>query len=249
MLGPDLNGVGSARMSPSLVPTVVEGLDLTRSILGRCLGTHVANPTATFVAGMVVTRDANGYIIPCTGAGAIGIAKWNKTNQLYGTATAESIVLTGTNNIGLKHSNVAAVAVVNPSTGVAYTVTTDYTVNAVNGTIARVGTGAIADGAAVAVTYRYAVQSSDLDFQGRNFFNFTDETAMQQGRIAVIQGLSTLFSAAYDTSKVYSVNDKLYCGADSYITNTSNANGAIGIVAQAPTADDPFLGFELTLIA
>lgn len=41
------------------------------------------------------------------------------------------------------------------ATGAGYTLTTDYTVSTANGTITRVGAGAIADGATVNVTYRY----------------------------------------------------------------------------------------------
>lgn len=250
MLGPDLNGVSSPRLQPSLLPVVVEGLDLSRTIIGRCLGTHVANPTASFVAGMFVTRDANGYIIPCTGAGAVGVAKWNKTNQLYGTQTDEAQVLTGVVATNLEHPLVVvgSVSVVDAVSGVQYALTTDYTVNAANGTVTRTSGSTIPSGNAVLVTYRYAAQSSDLDFNGRNFFNFVDDTATQQGRIAVIQGFSTLFSAAYDTSQVYAVNQPLYVGANSYPTSVASGN-AIGQVTQIPTADDPYLGYELTLVA
>ena len=41
------------------------------------------------------------------------------------------------------------------ATGAGYTVTTDYTISTANGTVTRVGAGAIADGAIVNVTYRY----------------------------------------------------------------------------------------------
>jgi len=244
----DPNGINSGRIQPSLIPVMKEGLDITRCILGRAPGVYVAAPTSMFVAGMVLTRNADGYLIPCTGVNPAGLAKWNKTNQMYGTIQGEAIVLVSTTPSPLKHPLVSAVLVTNPMTGLPYTVVVDYTVNATNGTITRVPAGAIADGSTVLVAYRFAAQSSDLDFNGRNFFNFVDDASQAQNRMTLVQGLSTIFTAAYDTSVIYAVNDVMRCGADSYPTN-SGAGAIIGMVIQVPTADDPYLGFDLTLTA
>lgn len=241
----DLNGLSSGRVQPSLLPVLAEGLDLTRTIPGRALGVYKAADAASFAAGQVLSRDSNGNMVLCTGANPAGLAKWNKVSSLNGIAVDEPIVLTGTNNIPLKHANVAAVKVTNLA-GVAYTVTTDYTVNATNGTVARVALGGIASGETVLVSYRFAATNNDLDFNGRNFFNLIDDTALAQGRIALIQGLSTIFTAAYDTSQVYAVNDAIKCGSDGYPTKTGGG-AVIGSVIQVPTASDPYLGFSLSL--
>lgn len=237
--------IDSSKLQPSLVPSVIEGLDLGRTVPGRCLGTHVALKTAIIQAGMGVARDSDGFIIPATGAGVFGIAKWNKATQLFGSVKDEAIVLTATDAIPLKHPLVAKVLVTNLA-GVAYTVTTDYTVNATNGTVTRVALGGIADGETVLVSYRFTAQASDLEFHGRNFFNLLDETALQQGRMAVIEGLSQVFTGAYNTGVVWAINDSVYCGTDSYVTNVANGP-VIGKVIQAPTADDPFLGYTLNI--
>src|SRR5208283_3603421 len=70
--------------------------------------------------------------------------------------------------------------------GTTYTEGTDYTVNYTNGTIVRIGAGAIPSGATVYVTFQFPVPYQDLDFQGRNFWNFLDEVTQAQGRIAII---------------------------------------------------------------
>jgi hypothetical protein len=86
--------------------------------------------------------------------------------QGYITRT-DQFVLSGTTAVPLPglpaNSTVTAVVsvkdAIDPSKGAAdgtgYVVTTDYTVNVGNGTITRVGAGAIADGTLVNVTYQY----------------------------------------------------------------------------------------------
>lgn len=241
----DNNGVSSGRIQPSLLPVLKQGLDLSRSVPGRALGTHMAAPGAAFEAGDLVSRNSDGQIIKCAGTNCLGMAKWNKATALTGLVKDEALVLTGTSAIALKHPLVAGVLVTNAA-GTPYTVTTDYTVNATNGTISRVALGAIPDGGAVLVTYRFTAQAADLEFAGRNFFNLLDETALQQGRIVVLQGNSLVFTANYDQSVQYAVNDVMYCGTDGKPTKTSSGGGdIIGKVSQVPTADDPFLGIEM----
>jgi len=238
------NGVESGRIQPSLLPVLRQGLDLSRCVPGKVLGTHVAASAAAFEAGQFVTRNADGQIVLCTGLGVVGMAKWNKATALTGLVKAEAIVLTATDVIPLKHPLVAGVLVTTVA-GVTIAAAGNYTLNATNGTIARIG-GVIADGDTVLVTYRFTAQASDLEFAGRNFFNLIDETALQQGRIAVIQGLSNIFTANYDQSVQYAVGQLLYCDANGRPTNLSAGGGdVVGHVSQLPTADDPYLGFEM----
>jgi hypothetical protein len=77
----------------------------------------------------------------------------------------DQFVLSGTTAIALPGLPVGAAVsavdsvkdAIDPTKGSngAYTVTTDYTVSTVNGTITRVGAGSIADGTVVNVTYKY----------------------------------------------------------------------------------------------
>jgi Gp37 protein len=58
--------------------------------------------------------------------------------------------------IQLPQGNVSALEVTNPATGANYIIGTDYTVDAVNGIVSRVPSGAIAPGTPVAIGYTYA---------------------------------------------------------------------------------------------
>lgn len=227
------------------------GLDLGRSVIGRSLGVYTAEPTATFRAGSLVARDVtSGLIIPALGANPMGVAKWNKALFLKAPVVNEAIVLVGTTATNLAHANVENVKVANAA-GVAYTVTTDYTVNTTNGQITRVALGGIADGETVYVTYTFQLTENDLDFQGRNFFNFIDDVSIAQGRVTVIQDWSLIFTSQYDTAQTYAINDDLHCGGGvtaalvGLFTNDSGEGDKVGKVAQLPTAADPFLGVEM----
>lgn len=239
--------INSARLQPSLLPAVAAGLDLTRTIPGRALGTHLAASAAVILAGHVVARNSSGEIVLCTGANAMGISKWNKAASLYGTVVKEPVVLTGTDTVNLKHATVSNV-LVEDSAGTAYTITTDYTKSDANGTITRVALGGIADGETVYVTYTYLMLNSDLEFQGRNFFNGLDDTAQQLGRLTVIEGLSQIFCATYDTSKQWAVNDVVTCGTTGFLTKGGSGD-KMGKVIQVPTAEDPYLGFTMDIVA
>lgn len=238
-------GINSGRLEPALLPVVSHGLDLSRTSPGKAWGVHQADEAAEFLAGQVVARNADGKIVKCTGAGAMGIAKWNKAAKISGIVVQEAIVLTATNNVPLKHAYVSQVKV-EKQDGTDYVAGTDYNVNTTNGTVARIGGGAIADGETVLVSYRYDVLPGTLDFEGRNFFNFLDDVSIAQNRVTVIQGFSVIFSAAYDASKDYAIGDVLTCGADGFVTKGGGGD-QVGKVIQVPTAQDPFLGYELLI--
>jgi hypothetical protein len=111
---------------------------------------------------VTVTEVVNPTISPLLAAPAlVGIVA---LSQGFQTRT-DQFTLSGTTPVALPGLPVGAavtsVDVVRDSidptkgNGGAYTVTTDYTVSTANGTITRVGAGAIADGALVNVTYKY----------------------------------------------------------------------------------------------
>lgn len=228
----------------------VNGLDLGRSVIGRALGVYEADPNAVIRAGMLVARNSSGLIIPAVGADPIGVAKWNKSLFLKAPIVDEPVTLNAEVVTPLKHALVENVKVTDAA-GTPYTLTTDYLLNATNGTVARVALGSIADGETVLVTYTFQIAEADLDFQGRNFFNFIDDVTVAQGRITVIQDWSLLFTTQYDTSRVYAVNDKLDCGGGvtaaltGLFTNDAAEGDFVGKVAQIPTATDAYLGVEI----
>src|SRR3990172_7859190 len=225
------------------------GLDLGRTIIGRAGGFYEADPTAEFRAGMLVARNASGLIIPCAGVKPMGVAKWNKSLFLKAPVVGEAVVLPGVTAHNLKHANVENVRVTSLA-GAPYADPGDYSANTTNGTITRNGAGTIADGETVLVTYTFELSQRDLDFQGRNFFNFVDDVSVNQNRITVINDWSLVFTTQYDTAITYTVNEALYAAggvtaALAGLFTTDIAEGPyVGNVAQVPTATDPFLGVE-----
>lgn len=237
------------------------GLDLGRSVLGKALGVWQADPTATFRQGQMVKRAASGLIIPADGADVMGVAKWTKALSFLGAVVDQPLTLNGTIASSLGKGNVSNVRVQSQPLGAGTTFAegggNDYILVAAAGTIARDPASTIADGATVFVTYTFALQESDLEFQGRNFFNFVDDVSITNagpsgsgGQITVIQDWSLIFGTQYDTSRVYAVNDDLHCGGATpalagLFTNNNGEGQLVGKVIQVPTASDPFLGAEI----
>lgn len=226
------------------------GLDLGRCVIGRSLGVYESNPTAVFLAGMLVSRDAAGLIIPAAGADPIGVAKWNKTIFLIAPVVNEPLVTVLNTAVNLRHANVVNVKVAD-ALGNAYTDGVDYSWVAINGTVTDLGVG-IPLGATVFVTYTFLLTPAEVDLQGLNFFNRLDDSTLNLNRITIIQDWSLLFTTQYDTSQVYTMNQRLYCGGGvtpavvGLFTNQAAEGDYVGKVAQIPTAQDPFLGVEYT---
>lgn len=237
------------------------GIDLRRSIILTDGGAYVADPTATFRAGQVLAQNDSGNFVVCDGLGAspinvpFGFAKWNKTTSLLASACDEAIVLNGVDPTNLRHANIfgaplGGVRVASTPTGVAGVTyaegpASDYTVNYTNGQIQRTAGSTIPDGATVYVNYKYYPSEADLDFQGRNFWNFLDEVTIAQGRISIITNWSVLFTSMYDPSQTYSIQQPLYVDTGDkagLLTNVGGGRPVFGRVFQLPGADDPFMG-------
>lgn len=238
------------------------GIDLRRSIILTDGGAYVADPTATFRAGQVLAQNDGGNFVVCDGLGAapsnvpFGFAKWNKTTSLLASACDEALVLNGVVATNMRHANIfgaplGGVRVSDRPTGIAGATTfiegagADYTVNYVNGQIVRTGVSTIPDGSTVYVNYKYFVSEADLDFQGRNFWNFLDEVTIAQGRIAIITNWSILFTSMYDPSQTYSIQQPLYVDTGDkagLLTNQAGGRPQFARVFQLPGADDPYMG-------
>ena len=237
--------------------TFQEGLDLGRCVINKALGTWVADPASSFRAGMLVMRNASGLLVPSDGTDFVGVAKWNHATSMVGQVVDEPVVLNGTIPSNLKHANlvvdagsVALLSVKDTAGGTPFTLTTDYTVNATNGTVTRVPT-AIGDGDTVFVSYSFNLSQLELSSQqGLNFWNNLYEVSQADGRCAVIESASMLFTANFDPSVAYTLNGNLYAATDNgregFFTS-DNAGSAVfaGRVLQLPTAADPYLGLRL----
>jgi len=234
-----------------------EGLDLGRCQINQALGVFVADPANTFRAGSLVMRNASGLLIPSDGLDVLGVAKWNHATSLLSAAVDEAVVLVNSSTAAnLKHPNVSNVRVASAvqGGGTVYVLTTDYTVNATNGTVTKTGGGAISDGATVYVTYTWSITESDLlQLQGKNFWNTNDEVSQADGRATVITDAELLYTTQYDTSKVFTLtgaNSNLYAAtavgkAGLFTSDTAGSAKFVGRVFQVPTAADPFLGLRL----
>lgn len=237
-----------------------KGLDLTRSIIPRDLGTEVVDPAASIRPGQLVTRTALGYIAGATGADVYGIAKWGSAPFGVGVIVDQAVVLNGTTVTNLKVNNVARGNVSNVTVrsapnmaGTVYIAGTDYTLVAGAGTIARIALAGITDGQTVYVSFTYALVDADFDFDGRYWQNQpANRTAFQEGRITVITDWSRIFTVewvtgdglANDANSTYALtgaNSKLYCSAEGKFSNASGTD-FVGRVYQLPTAADPYMG-------
>jgi hypothetical protein len=236
-----------------------EGLDLGRCVIREALGVYVADPASTFRAGMLVMRNSAGLVVASDGTDVLGVAKWNHMNQMVASVVDEAVVLVGTTASNLAHANLALSGgmLVRSAAGggTVYALTTDYVVNATNGTVTRNGGGTITTGQTVFISYMWNVAEADvLQLQGKNFWNSLDEVSMQENRCAVITDAELIFTTAFDPTSTYDLaaNSNLYAGATTYAgLFTSDAAKAdtdeifVGKVFQAPTAADPFLGLRL----
>jgi len=238
------------------------GLDLKRSQYIDDFGNYDANAAATWRAGQLVNLNAAQEVILDAGGSTsvFGVAKYDKTTAPYATVVGEYIQLNGIVATNLAHTNLLTAAggalgvrvATLPMTGTVYTEgIPDYACNYVNGTIVRTAGSTIPDGGYVYVNYMYALTAADVLQEGRNFWLSNDDVTIQDNRITVITGQSTLFTSQYDPSETYAVNDALYSGTvgellAGYFTVSATSTIQVGKVFQIPTADDPFLGVTFT---
>ena len=246
----------SPQMEAFRVSSRAIGIDLMRSQYTRNLGIYVSAPAATFRAGMLVQLDSSQQIVISDGVHPFGVSKYNKANTLYASVVGEQITLNALVATNLAHAtlwvpgSVGGVRVFNLTTGVSYTEGggSDYAANYTNGTIVRDGASTIADGETVGVDYQYQVTEAELQFEGRNFWNFLNDVDIQNGKIAIINDWSLIFTTQYDPAQTYAVNDTLTAGAvgdtKQGLITKGGAGAYVGKVFQVPTADDPFLGVQ-----
>lgn len=241
------------------------GIDLGRSIYQNDIGILEADPNATFRAGMLVDRNVtNGLIAASTSQSFFGVAKWNKASSLYSTLVDQPFTapstLPGTFNLtyapvpGTGPTDYAVSVNSAPNgTGVQYVQNTDYTVNATNGIITVTSGHGITAGQALFVTFSFQLSQLQLQqFQGLNFWNFTDDVTIQDGRITIITNWSVIFTTQYDASQLYTLTgltSNLYAAGvvntanQGLFTSSATDGGAfVGRVFQVPSAGDPYLG-------
>jgi len=245
----------TTRMESFQVENSTMGIDLMRSQFRIRPGQFVADPTTLFRAGMLVQLNSEQKIVVCDGTVPFGFSQYNKTSIRYAAIVGESIQLNGVYATELLHPLLLEttlggnVRVGLTLTSTPYVEGTDYICNYNNGSIKRTPASAIADGATVLVNYQYQRSNVELEQEGLNYWNQINDVGLRNSRVTVIQDWSLLFTAQYDASQTYAVNDVLVAGNESeglsgMVTKGSRGTAFVGRVFQPPTASDPYLGIR-----
>lgn len=202
-------------------------------------GARDVDPAAQFIAGQVAKlADLNGKAVATvadnTSTAIVGVFASHKTISFYRPVINESKTFDA-GIVTLDHANLQTGSVkVTKLDGTAYVITTNFTVNATNGIITRVGT-AIGAAENVLVSYRY----TDPNLSG------IDQT-LGSGKVAIIEEPGEIATLVYDTSRSYTLGDKLYVNAAGNITNASGTT-AIGFVTKVPSNDNAELHLKLKI--
>jgi hypothetical protein len=214
-----------------------------RKLGGGEMGNIDVDANATFQAGQIAAYDSTGAAtVATTGSLACGIFKWTKASTIYGIALDESITDAASGGTyTMAHANVSNVRVVDSVAGLLVE-DTDYSINATNGVITRIGND-LALGESIVVDYTYERTEADLQAEGKNFFNTNDDTA-GSSKITLIQGNWRVYTDQFDTSQAYAVNDSLYIGTGGIFTSASGGTEIDAKVVSIPTAASPWLGVE-----
>lgn len=235
-----------------------QGLDLGRCQIRSAPGHFLASSAATWRQGQFVrlstTAGQIGQVILSDGNDFIGIAKFAKTTSPLAIVVDEAVTFSASAaTVTLANPNISDVVVFSAveQGGTRYTVTTDYTLNTINGTITHVGGGGITAPATVYVSYTYTLTAAQIASEGQNFFNSTDDVSLMNNRITVIQGQCVIYTTEFEkTGRTYSLGgtgSNLYVNSSAILTNNPTSNKFVGKVIELPTAKVPYLGCLLDL--
>lgn len=229
------------------------GLDLARCEIHRNLGIWRANAGTSFRAGQPVMLNSVGEIVLSDATSVLGVAKWDKIT-VKRTLVVDFPVTFGVANAtkNLKPNITASgdvlVNLQPAGAGTTYTLTTDYTLNLVNGTITQVGAGGINPLLPVYVSYSRTLTEDDLSLEGKNFWQSLDYVSIQDLRIAVIEAPAQIFTTEFVTSAVYSLtgaNSNIYVNSSGLFTSSSSGGARlVGTCINQPSAGDPFIGID-----
>ena len=248
------------------VDTIARGLDHTRTTYLKAYGHYVANSATTFEAGMLVALNAAGEVILHAGGDTkpLGVTKYNKDNTISAAISAEPIqfaVAGGTATLAhsnlINHAAGSTLGLRITSTaigGTDYVQTTDFTYVDTTGVVTHIAApgGSIPLLTTVYAWYQYDLTVAELQADGLNFYNFSDDVTIQGDKVTVITGQSEIYTTQYNAARAWAINDEVSPGdlgtdfAQGLFdqTSTSTNTAVIGKVIQLPTATDPFLGVQ-----
>jgi hypothetical protein len=217
-------------------------------------GYRNVDPTAEFVAGMVANLEADSdgnpvlTVANASDTGVIGLFFCHKVNSFYRPIIDEAQTFGTSPNTSaylfLNHANLKGAAgtyvKITNAAGVAYTYTTDYTVNYTNGTVLRTSAGT-APGATATVYVSYVYEDASL--------TGIDQT-MGSGKAATLEDEGEVATLLYtpNSATAYTMMCPLYANADGYVTATDGGGSHLGVLTKLPTASDPELHFKLKIV-
>lgn len=213
-------------------------------------GWRDVDSTTTFMAGQVATIAANSVtgnpeLTLLTGtAYPVGIFFCHKATSFYQVIRNEVLTVpaigstVNLNHAGTKLNSYKALVcnAAGTSTGAAYTLTTNYTVNDTNGILTNVNIS-VASPVYIALSYLYA----DATMAG------IDQT-LGSGKAAYLSDPCEIATLVYDTASAtaYTLGCNIYSNTTGYITATSNGT-KIGTCTKIPTNADPELWVRIRI--
>ena len=192
------------------------------------------DPTEDFEAGVVLQLDpTTGQLIRSDGTAPLGLADGYKSDSYHRKVINEHVVLTAEDAIPLAHANLTADAVkVTDVTGVTeYLENTDYLVNDINGTIARLAGQAIGDGDEVLVSSEYLLTVAEW----RASCPIGNDDTIGSGQCAVWTD-GVFETDQYVLTDAFAINQHLYA-EDGLLTNSYGQSGSplhVGRVLRVP---------------
>ena len=196
--------------STDILPTINEVRSAVIGIVGTAPSGPVNVPTIIQSAADAAQFGSfaehgltSGYTIPYAlsaiqeyGAGtvvAINVFEPTTTGPVSTNVTDEAVTYEDS-AYALAHQNVSNVVVKSSDGSTTYTATTDYTVNATAGTIAKVAEGALAEISSVKVSYTYTaqgtIQNNVADVTNAQIIGSTDASGNRTGAQALLDSFS-----------------------------------------------------------
>ena len=230
-------------MSTTLPPIGRNGIvNSVRKLSGNIVtGWREVASNASFIAGYIATLDSNGKaaVADDSSTQILGLFYCHKTTSFYRPVINEEGTFTGSaTTITLAHANLQSGSVrVTDSTGTAYTVTTDYTVNTTNGTITHAG-----GGSSIGATETVLI---DYNYQDPNLAGL-DQT-LGSGRASIVEGTGEIATLVYEPNAAWALNTDVTVSANGMPT-IGGSGQVIGFVTKVPTASDPELHFQMRMV-
>ena len=208
------------------------------------------DPAAQFEAGQIaklVQGDDGQPMVQVCNSGELpqGTLWKDKSTTLTAIVVDEAVKFDHVDK-NLKQTNLIAASekVTNSTKTITYVNGFDYDLDSDKGIITRRLGGNIILNQTVLVTYRYEILVKDLYRWGQSY-NFIPDYTLGSNKITIAEDFAVVYSLVYDPTAVYSIGDALRVMDGGILTTDPYEAGPVfAKVIKAPTAGDPYLGYE-----